>query len=93
MSRSSADIDSRRRTQYINELKKHPMFDPKMLEPPKPKFQARYSLLPRARAARAPSRRLLHAPVLTCHARLRVPDGGHAGRADRQDHQAQPHRP
>lgn len=39
LSRMEKDLDGRRRTGYINELKKHPLFRPSMLEPPKPKFK------------------------------------------------------
>lgn len=33
------DLEERRRSQFINELKKDPRFHPRMLEPPKSKFQ------------------------------------------------------
>mmetsp|Transcript_14961 Transcript_14961/g.40295 ORF Transcript_14961/g.40295 Transcript_14961/m.40295 type:complete len:81 (-) Transcript_14961:895-1137(-) len=33
--RMADDTDSRRRTQFVNEIKKHPQFRPYMLEPPK----------------------------------------------------------
>merc|ERR1712087_265386 len=39
MNRMGGDIDARRKTQYINDLKKHPYFKPSMLEPPKPRFK------------------------------------------------------
>jgi hypothetical protein len=39
MDRMSNDLEDRRRTQFINELKKDPRFKPSMLEPPKPKFK------------------------------------------------------
>jgi hypothetical protein len=39
LARMEGDIDSRRKTSFINELKKDPRFKPSMLEPPKPKFQ------------------------------------------------------
>mmetsp|Transcript_60446 Transcript_60446/g.165570 ORF Transcript_60446/g.165570 Transcript_60446/m.165570 type:complete len:130 (+) Transcript_60446:102-491(+) len=39
LSRMEGDTQSRRRDQYVNELKKHPLFRPGMLEPPKPKFK------------------------------------------------------
>ena len=40
MQRMEGDIDGRRRTAFIVELKKDPRFKPSMLEPPKPKFKA-----------------------------------------------------
>ncbi len=39
LARMDGDIESRRRTAFINELRKDPRFEPRMLEPPKPKFQ------------------------------------------------------
>ena len=39
LSRMTSDIDTRRRDNFINELKKDPRFKPSMLEPPKPKFK------------------------------------------------------
>jgi len=39
MARMAGDTDSRRKTKFINELKQHPYFDPKMLEPKKAPFK------------------------------------------------------
>ena len=39
LSRMDGDIESRRRTSFVRELKKDPRFEPRMLEPSKPKFQ------------------------------------------------------
>ena len=39
MQRMEGDIDGRRRTAFIVELKKDPRFKPSMLEPPKAKFK------------------------------------------------------
>lgn len=39
IARMEGDIETRRRSSFINELKKDPRFKPSMLEPPKPKFQ------------------------------------------------------
>ena len=39
LARMEGDTDARRKTKYINELKKHPSFKPSMLEPPKPRFK------------------------------------------------------
>ena len=39
LSRMEQDLDSRRRTSFINEIKKDPRFKPSMLEPPKSKLQ------------------------------------------------------
>ena len=39
LTRMQDDVDQRRKTTFINELKKDPRFKPSMLEPPKPKFQ------------------------------------------------------
>jgi hypothetical protein len=37
--RMSTDADARRRTKFVNEIKKHPQFRPHMLEPPKKPFK------------------------------------------------------
>ena len=39
LSRMDGDIESRRRTSFVRELKKDPRFESRMLEPAKPKFQ------------------------------------------------------
>ena len=39
LTRMDADVESRRRTAFITELRKDPRFKESMLEPPKPKFQ------------------------------------------------------
>lgn len=39
LARMQGDIDSRRRSAFINEIKKDPRFRPSMLEDPKPRFQ------------------------------------------------------
>ena len=39
LNRQDADIEERRRTAFICELRKDPRFRPEMLEPPKSKFQ------------------------------------------------------
>ena len=39
VNRMTNDIDERRKTNFINELKKDPRFKPSMLEPAKPKFK------------------------------------------------------
>ena len=39
LSRMEVDIEERRRTAFIDQLRKDPRFKPSMLEPPKPKFQ------------------------------------------------------
>ena len=39
LSRMEADVEERRRTSFLVELRKDPRFRPSMLEPPKPKFQ------------------------------------------------------
>ena len=39
LSRMEADVEERRRTAFLVELRKDPRFRPSMLEPPKPKFQ------------------------------------------------------
>jgi len=39
LSRMDGDVDERRRTSFIIELKKDPRFKPSMLEPPRAKFK------------------------------------------------------
>mmetsp|Transcript_31993 Transcript_31993/g.68790 ORF Transcript_31993/g.68790 Transcript_31993/m.68790 type:complete len:110 (-) Transcript_31993:295-624(-) len=39
LQRMDGDVDSRRQSKFINELKKHPAFKPSMLAPPKPPFK------------------------------------------------------
>merc|ERR1711990_1268367 len=39
LSRMDGDTDARRKTKFINDLKQHPYFDPKMLEPKKAPFK------------------------------------------------------